>query len=187
MKIILATNNPGKIKELKPFFPNDTIYTFQDFNLTSPSETGKTYLENALIKARFASEKTKLPAIADDSGLEIDYLNRSPGLLSARFFNGEDKIKKILTALKGVPFLQRTACFRSVLVFLQSANDPTPKFGEGIFKGIIAEQPAGNNGFGYDPIFYLPEYKKTVAQLPINIKQQISHRVKALKDLFRTI
>ncbi len=187
MEIILATHNLGKLKEIQPFFPNDTLYTLQDFNLPSPLEKGKTYLENALIKARFATLQTKLPALADDSGLEIDYLNGAPGIFSARFFNGADKITKILTLLKGVPLSARTARFRTVLVFLQSVDDPAPKFGEGFFKGLIAEQPSGHNGFGYDPIFYLPTYQKTLAQLPLETKQQLSHRTQALKDLFRQI
>lgn len=189
-KIVLATSNAGKIKEM------DQLLQLAGFSVVAQSalgvkdakETGTTFIENAIIKARHAAEKTGLPAIADDSGLTVDYLNGAPGLYSARYAgegkNDNDNIQKLLDNIKDVPDEQRHARFHCVLVYIRHANDPIPIVCHGVFNGLIAHQRSGINGFGYDPIFFIPDYQCTAADLNIEIKKQISHRGQALKQLF---
>ena len=157
------------------------------FNIEDADETGLTFVENAIIKARHASAIAELPAIADDSGLEVDALKGAPGIYSARYSGegatDEKNLLKLLGALKDVPEEKRTARFQCVLVYMRHAEDPTPIICQGTWEGIIITKPQGENGFGYDPIFYVPEYDCTSAQLSSEQKNKLSHRGIALKAL----
>ncbi|OBT17474.1 non-canonical purine NTP pyrophosphatase, RdgB/HAM1 family [Vibrio sp. UCD-FRSSP16_10] len=159
-----------------------------EYNVSDVAETGTTFIENAIIKARHAAQETGLPAIADDSGLEVDYLKGAPGIYSARFA-GEDatdkqNLDKLLHDLEGVAKDQRSARFHCVLVYMRHHLDPTPIVCHGVWEGQILEQSEGENGFGYDPIFYVPEDQCASAQLTPERKKQLSHRGKALSQLF---
>jgi XTP/dITP diphosphohydrolase len=189
MKVVLASSNPGKIRELQimlsPF--NLELVPQNLLHVTDIPETGKTFVENALLKARHACDQTGLPAIADDSGISVDALNGMPGIYSARFAGDhvapERHINKILEELVNVPTADRTATFNCVLVFMTHAADPTPLICYGQWEGFILQKPQGTNGFGYDPIFYVPSEKKSAAELAPEIKNRLSHRGKALKEL----
>lgn len=191
-QIVIATTNPGKIREFEGLF-STLSYNFiaQDkFNIPEIEETGLTFVENALIKARFVSKMTGLPAIADDSGLVVDALNGAPGIYSARYAgknaSSAENIAKLLTALKDSSETKRTARFYCVLVLLQSWNDPLPIISEGFWEGRILFEPQGAGGFGYDPIFYVPTHHCSAAELSKTEKMRISHRGQALKKLFET-
>ncbi len=164
-----------------------TIVTQTELGVSDAIEDGHTFVENALIKARHASAVTGLPAIADDSGLIIDALNGAPGLISAHYAgvhgDANGNIKKVLSELDGVPPPQRSARFYSLIVMLKHAEDPQPLIAEGIWEGQILEAPRGENGFGYDPIFFVPEHQCSAAELPAEIKNHISHRGRALLKL----
>lgn len=189
MKIVLATSNRGKIAEIQPLLADldCTLISQNELGVNDAIEDGKTFVENALIKARHASAKTGLPAIADDSGLIIDALNGAPGLISAHYagVHGDAKgnIKKVLAELQDVPCAQRSARFYSLIVMLKHAEDPQPIIAEGIWEGEILELPRGENGFGYDPIFFVPTHQCSAAELDQQIKNKISHRGKALTVL----
>ena len=186
MKIVLATGNKGKLTEfqhLLELLPFD-ILPQSDFEIPEAVEDGLSFVENALIKARHASRLTDLPAIADDSGLEVDALNGAPGIYSSRF-SGENATDqqnnlRLLSLLQEVPREQRTARFHCLLVFLRHAEDPTPLICQGTWEGLIGFTPEGDNGFGYDPLFYIPEMGCTSAQLGKEEKNRISHRAKAM-------
>lgn len=186
-KIILASNNIGKIKEIGKILQplNYEILPQSFFNLSSIEETGITFVENALLKARHASQISQLPAIADDSGLIVTALNGEPGLYSSRYAGSsatdQENINKLLQVMAGVE--NREAYFYCVIVFIRHFADPTPIICEGYCRGTILQQPCGNNGFGYDPIFYLAEHHCSVAELPSSIKNTISHRAQALACL----
>ncbi len=188
-QIVLATGNKGKVKELAtmlaPF--NMTIIPQNECDVPEADETGTTFVENAIIKARNAAKHTGLPAIADDSGLEVDYLNGQPGIYSARYAGASakdgDNVVKLLDALKGVTKEQRSARFHCVLVYMRHAEDPTPLIFHGSWEGQITEQASGTEGFGYDPVFNGAEYSCTAAQLTPEKKNQLSHRGKALRLL----
>lgn len=188
-KTILATNNQGKVAEfqqlLAPF--NWQIIPQSEFNLPSVEETGLTFIENAIIKARYASEKTGLPAIADDSGLEVDALNGAPGIYSARYAGEHGDFsannQKLLTELATLSIEQRTARFQCVLVYLKHSKDPSPLVCQGTWEGYISTKLHGHNGFGYDPLFFLPEYNCTAGELDPELKNRISHRGQALTKL----
>jgi len=143
------------------------------------------FVENAIIKARHACQKTNLPAIADDSGIEVDYLNGKPGIYSARFAgekaSDQENLDKLLNELKNVPVEKRTARFHCVIVYMKHALDPTPIVCHGSWQGTLLESEIGKGGFGYDPIFYCPQSQKTAAQLEAQEKAAISHRGKALR------
>ncbi len=187
--IVLATGNQGKVKELSSLLENlpVTIVPQSDFNLDEVAETGTTFIENAIIKARYAAEKTGFAAIADDSGLAVDALNGAPGIYSARYAgenaNDQANNQKLLSALENTKETQRTARFHCVLVYMQNADDPTPLVCHGVWEGFITKAPQGDMGFGYDPLFYVPQYKATSAQLARKLKNTISHRAQALKLL----
>jgi len=192
-KIVLATGNQGKVKEMASLLSDFgfDVRAQSEFNVSDVAETGTTFIENAIIKARHAAKETGLPAIADDSGLEVDYLKGAPGIYSARF-SGEgatDKknIQKLLTELEGVPEEQRTARFHCVLVLMKHENDPTPVVCHGKWEGRILTEEHGENGFGYDPVFWVPEKSCASAELEPTEKKQLSHRGKALKQLFTTL
>ena len=188
-KIILASNNVGKLKEFTAFFAshNWTWIPQSDYTVPDVAETGLSFIENALIKARHASMHTGLPALADDSGLAVDALNGQPGIYSARYAGTpcDDKknMHKLIGALQGVEKNKRSAHFHCALALVRHANDPTPLICQGRWQGLISESAQGEHGFGYDPIFYVPEQACTAAQLSANIKNSISHRAIAMQQL----
>ncbi|HIF9330857.1 TPA: XTP/dITP diphosphatase [Photobacterium damselae] len=192
-KLVLATGNQGKVKEMADLLSDFgfDVVAQSDFNVSSVAETGTTFIENAIIKARHAAKETGLPAIADDSGLEVDYLQGAPGIYSARYA-GEDasdsaNIDKLLVAMENVPEDQRTARFHCVLVMMRHENDPTPLVCHGRWEGHILTERLGENGFGYDPIFWVPEDQCSSAQLEPARKKQLSHRGQALQQLFAAL
>ena len=189
MKIILASKNQDKIKEIKKILDGTGVLlkTCNDIEIPEVEETGSTFVENAILKARSASTITGLASIADDSGIEIEYLNGRPGIKSARY-SGENATNemnniKLLSELKNVPHEKRKACYRCVMVYMRFPDDPFPVIASGSWSGYITEKPIGGNGFGYDPLFFLPEYNKTSAQITSEEKNKISHRAKALNEL----
>jgi len=186
-QIVLASGNAGKIREIQALLPNYPIVAQSAFDITEAEETGLSFVENAIIKARNAALHSGLPAIADDSGLVVDALHGAPGVLSARYAgaaaNDRDNLQKVLQALDGVPDEQRTARFVCVMVFMQHAEDPLPVIAQGVWEGRILHQPKGENGFGYDPIFWVPELDCAAAELSAEVKNALSHRGKALKTL----
>jgi XTP/dITP diphosphohydrolase len=188
-KVILATNNAGKAKELNAMLGglDMEILPQSAFGVPEVEETGLTFIENAILKARNAAAHAKLPAIADDSGLEVDALEGAPGIHSARYAgtpsNDQANLKKLLEAMKDVPDLGRSARFRCVIVYLKHAADPAPLVTEGVWEGAILRAPKGTNGFGYDPVFWVPEKGCSSAELPPEVKNQLSHRGQALARL----
>ncbi|WP_017445838.1 RdgB/HAM1 family non-canonical purine NTP pyrophosphatase [Gayadomonas joobiniege] len=188
-QIVLATGNAGKVAELQQMLSDSPfdIVSQKSLNVPDAIEDGLSFIENAIKKARNACLHTGLPAIADDSGLEVDYLKGAPGIYSARYAgenaSDQDNIDKLMAALSSAPADQRHARFQCVLVYLRHAEDPTPIVCHASWPGLIAEQQNGLNGFGYDPIFYLPEYQCTSAELEKSFKNQVSHRGQALKRL----
>lgn len=192
-KIVLATNNQGKVNELQQLLANAgfDVVAQSVFNVPDAEETGLTFIENAILKARHTAKLTKLPAIADDSGLVVDALNGQPGIYSARYAgeHGNDKSnnEKLLLALKDVAKEKRTAYFYCALAFMRHENDPTPIICLGKWNGLILNEPHGNGGFGYDPLFFVPELNCSAAELTKEYKSQISHRGQALKQLIAKI
>jgi XTP/dITP diphosphohydrolase len=185
---VLASGNAGKLRELnKVLAPLDVSLQPQaQFNVPDAEETGLSFVENAIIKARAAAQHTGLPAIADDSGIEVDYLNGAPGIYSARYSGAGDEANNVflLQELGEIPEEQRSARFQCVLVYMRHALDPVPLICQGSWEGFILSEPRGENGFGYDPLFYLPDYQCSSAQLAPGIKNRISHRAKASRLLF---
>lgn len=192
-QVVLASANKGKIAEIQAILKQQAIEVISqsDFNVPDIAETGTTFIENAIIKARHASAIAGLPAIADDSGIDVDALNGKPGVYSARYAglpsNDQNNTNKLLQALADVPKELRTARFHCVMVFMAHKNDPSPLIGHGVWEGSITIEKSGHNGFGYDPIFYVPEQDCTSAQLDSNIKNTLSHRAQALKKLMPQI
>ncbi|WP_447866002.1 XTP/dITP diphosphatase [Rahnella bonaserana] len=189
-KVVLATGNAGKVRELAHLlagFGLDVVAQ-TELGVESAEETGLTFIENAILKARHAAAITGLPAVADDSGLAVDFLGGAPGIYSARYAgvdaSDQQNLDKLLVALKDVPQGQRTAQFHCVLVYMRHAEDPTPLVCHGSWAGEITFAEAGEGGFGYDPIFYVPELGKTAAELSREEKSAVSHRGQALKLLF---
>lgn len=188
-KILLASNNQGKVAEIREILAKLPIELIlqKDLQIPSPAETGETYIENAIIKARHACKHSGMAAIADDSGLSVDALDGAPGVLSARYAGAhatdQDRIKKLLFALKHIPDEMRTAQFHAVTVFMRHPKDPAPIVCHGIWSGRILHEQRGHNGFGYDPIFYVPSHNCSAAELEPEVKNQISHRGQALIKL----
>jgi len=187
-KIILASNNSGKIREFNTMLTGIyQVVSMRDMQVEEVPETGLTFVENALIKARNASAQSGLPALADDSGIVVDALNGAPGIYSARFAgdHGDDEAntQKLLEDMAQVPNSQRTARFWCAIVYVEHANDPTPIIIQRGWEGEILREKVGENGFGYDPIFYVPTHKKASAELSAEQKNTISHRGKALQAL----
>ena len=185
---VLATKNQGKLKEFQRLFAplGVSIVSSKDFNVGDIPETGTTFIENAIIKARALAQVSGLPTLADDSGLCVDALNGAPGLYSARFSGeGTDAANnaKLLAELKAVDEADRSAYFYCVLVLLKHADDPAPIIGLGKWDGQIAFESKGDNGFGYDPLFYVPTEDKHSAELAPETKNRLSHRAKALSQL----
>jgi XTP/dITP diphosphohydrolase len=193
MKIVLASNNAGKIQEFQALLTNFAVTIIPQAELGIPEieETGLSFIENAILKARHAAQLSQLPALADDSGLAVSALKGAPGICSARYAgqptNAENNIKKLLAALQQVPDTKRQASFHCILAFMTSALDPTPLVVEGQWHGIITREARGTNGFGYDPIFYVPEQQKTSAELPTALKNTLSHRAMALQLLLKAL
>jgi XTP/dITP diphosphohydrolase len=188
-KIVLASNNAGKLREFNTLFAKYDIEVVaqNNFNVPDVIEDGLSFVENAIIKARHTAKCTGLPSIADDSGLEIDALNGSPGIYSARFAGENvtdlENTNLVLEKLKNIPDEQRTARFQCLLVYMEHANDVTPLICQGTWEGKILTQAQGENGFGYDPIFYVPTYKCSAAELGSKVKNSLSHRYQALQKL----
>lgn len=186
--VVLASGNAGKLRELdKVLAPLDVSLQPQaQFNVPDAEETGLSFVENAIIKARAAAQHTGLPAIADDSGIEVDHLNGAPGIYSARYSGAGDEANNVLLLqeLGEIPEEQRSARFQCVLVYMRHAMDPVPLICQGSWEGFILSEPRGEDGFGYDPLFYLPDYQCSSAQLDPSIKNRISHRAKASRLLF---
>ena len=186
-QIILASSNIGKIKEIQAILAEHLIVPKSVFNVTDADETGSTFVENAIIKARHAAFQCKLPAIADDSGLVVDALSGAPGVISARYAgvgaSDRDNVQKLLKELEDVPEELRSARFICVMVFLEHAEDPFPVIAQGVWEGQILYQPIGANGFGYDPVFWVPEQQCASAELSAAVKNSLSHRSKALRSL----
>ena len=186
-QIILASSNIGKIKEIQDILAEHLIVPQSVFNVTDADETGSTFVENAIIKARHAAFQCKLPAIADDSGLVVDALSGAPGVISARYAgvgaSDRDNVQKLLKELEDVPEERRSARFICVMVFLEDAEDPFPVIAQGVWEGQILYQPIGANGFGYDPVFWVPEQQCASAELSAAVKNSLSHRSKALRSL----
>ncbi len=193
MRIVLASGNTGKIREIQALLlpRNIQVLPQSAFAIAEAEETAPTFLENALLKARNASKYSGLPALADDSGLEVDALNGAPGIYSARYAGSQAGAQannmKLLEALEGFDSDQRRARFRCVLVYLRHPFDPSPIIAQGVWEGVIAKTLQGEGGFGYDPLFYLPELGKTAAELPPEEKNRLSHRGKALRQLLEIL
>lgn len=192
-KVVLATGNAGKVRELASLLADFglSVVAQTALGVDSAEETGLTFIENAILKARHAAQVTGLPAIADDSGLAVDALGGAPGIYSARYA-GEDasdqaNLEKLLETLKDVPAGKRQAQFHCVLVYLRHAADPTPIVCHGSWAGEIAFTPSGDGGFGYDPIFTVPELGCSAAALTREQKTAVSHRGKALKLLLEAL
>lgn len=186
---VLASGNAGKLREFSRLLaPLDIdVVPQKELGVSDAEETGLSFIENAILKARHAAEITGLPALADDSGLEIDALNGAPGIYSARYaalVGGEHSdaanIKRVLLELASIAEGQRTARFQCVLAFMSHAQDPTPLVVQRSWEGLILDKPAGSDGFGYDPIFYVPDQGCTAAELAPEVKNQMSHRGKAM-------
>ncbi|MCW5584745.1 MAG: RdgB/HAM1 family non-canonical purine NTP pyrophosphatase [Chromatiales bacterium] len=192
-RIVLATGNKGKVKEFSELLADReiTVVPQSDFGVPDAEETGLTFVENAIIKARNAAQHTGLPAIADDSGLEVDHLNGAPGIYSARYAGADGgsaaNNAKLLAALSEVPEPQRSARFQCVLVYLRHADDPTPIICQGTWEGVILRSPQGQAGFGYDPLFFVDDEGCSAAELPAERKNQLSHRGQALRCLLAAL
>jgi XTP/dITP diphosphohydrolase len=179
--VVVASGNLGKVAELARLFaPLGLNLRLQsEFKVVPAEETGLTFVENAILKARAATAQTGLPALADDSGLEVDALNGAPGVRSARYADtgqSEDNNRKLLAALQGVPEERRQARFHCVLVYLRHPDDPVPLIARGSWEGRILTARRGDGGFGYDPLFHLPDLDASAAELDAEVKNRISHR-----------
>lgn len=192
-KIVLASGNAGKLVELQAIFSQKDVSLVPQskYGVSDADETGLSFVENALIKARHACSETGLPAIADDSGLEVDALNGEPGIYSARYAGSsgaqadKDNNAKLLTELAQVPESERTARFQCVIAYLRHERDPMPLICQGTWEGRILFSESGSNGFGYDPLFYVPTHGCASADLDPEIKNSISHRGQALTQLLQ--
>lgn len=188
-KLVLATSNRGKLAEMQPLLADAgfTLLTQGELGVQDAIENGRSFIENALIKARHAATVTGLPAIADDSGLIVDALNGAPGLISAYYAgvhgDAAGNIRKLLAELVGVPEEKRGARFYSLIVLLRHADDPQPLIAEGVWHGRILAEPRGVGGFGYDPIFFDPALGLSAAELAPEMKNRVSHRGRALAAL----
>ena len=192
-EIVLASSNPGKVREINQLLATLDLHVQpqSEFGVVDAEETGLTFVENAILKARNAAHHTGLPAIADDSGIEVDALNGAPGIYSARFAgegaSDQANLEKLLTEINGVPEAQRSARFQCLMVFMQHASDPTPMICQGTWEGRILLAAQGDNGFGYDPVFYVPTHDCSSAELPADVKNALSHRGQALRQLLAAL
>ncbi len=188
-QIVLASGNAGKVREISKLFANSGIEIVpqSQFNVPEVAETGTTFVENAIIKARHAAECTGLPAISDDSGIEVDALDARPGVYSARYAgeNASDKDNNnlMLKELSGTAEAERSARYQCLIVFMRSHTDTVPIITQGSWEGSILQAPQGDGGFGYDPIFYVPSHGCSGGELPLDIKNTLSHRAIALNAM----
>ena len=188
---MLASGNAGKVREINKLFVGSGIEVIPqtDLNVPEVPETGTTFVENAIIKARHAAEVTGLPAISDDSGIEVDALNSRPGVYSARYAgedaNDEKNNNLMLKELQGIPEAERTARYQCLIVFMRSHTDPVPIITQGNWEGRILEAPQGDGGFGYDPIFYVPTHNCSGGELALDVKNTLSHRAIALNAMLK--
>lgn len=188
-RVVLASGNPAKLRELRRLLVTTGLEVVPqcDLGVTTIEETGETFMENAVLKARHASRSSGLPAIADDSGIEVDALGGAPGVYSARYAgpraSDADNLAKLLDALTGVPWGDRGARFQCVMVFLLHPADPAPTICRGTWVGRILEAPRGRGGFGYDPVFFAPQQGCSAAELPAAEKDRIGHRGRAMRCL----
>jgi len=192
-KIVLASGNAGKVKEINALLQSHGIEVVSqnEFNVPEAVEDGLTFVENAIKKARNACKHSGLPSIADDSGIEVDALNKAPGIYSARY-SGEDATdeknnQKMLAELANVPQTERSARYQCVMVYMKSADDPTPVIAQGTLEGRILSSPRGDGGFGYDPLFWLEDQQCSAAELSLEEKNKISHRAIALQSLVKQL
>lgn len=195
-QIVIATGNPWKVHEIEPLI-RDAGMQFRlqsEFFKEEVDEDGLSFLENALKKARFASKKTAMPALADDSGLEVDALNGEPGIYSARYANmhngaksEEQNLDKVLENLGDLPYNQRTARYTCVAVYVEHENDPVPLVGVGHWYGEILKERRTNYGVGYDPIFWVPKLVRTASEISLETKLQISHRTQAMTQIIQQL
>lgn len=191
--IVLASGNSGKLREFNQLLQacGFIVKAQSELDVSSVEETGLSFVENAILKARHASAATGLPALADDSGIEVDALRGEPGIYSARFAGADasdhDNNSKLLQLLQGVPDELRTARYQCVLVLMRHATDPTPVICQAAWEGRILHEPAGEGGFGYDPLFFVPEHNCSAAQLQKATKNAISHRGRAMAQLLREL
>jgi XTP/dITP diphosphohydrolase len=191
-RLVLASGNEGKVREFRELLAEHAIEILPQsaFGVPDAEETGLTFVENAIIKARNAAAHTGLPAIADDSGLEVDYLNGAPGIYSARYAGDAGSAAnnaKLLKALDGIEDPQRSARFQCLLVYLRHADDPTPIICQGTWEGRILTAPQGDAGFGYDPVFYVADEGCSSAELSAERKNALSHRGQALRCLLAAL
>ncbi len=192
-RIVLASNNAGKVREINQLLASQEIEVVpqREFDIPEAEETGLTFVENAILKARNAARHSGLPAIADDSGIEVDALKGAPGIYSARFAgpgcDDADNNRKLLEDLAGVPDAERTARFQCVMVYMEHADDPTPIICQGTWEGRILQAPQGDNGFGYDPLFLVLEEGCSSAELSPEQKNGMSHRGQALRRLLEAL
>lgn len=190
-KVVLASGNAGKLRELRAILERKDVELLpqSEFSVSDADETGLSFIENALIKARHAALATGLPAIADDSGIEVDALNGEPGIYSARYAGSHgpaadrENNAKLLRELEGVEEAERGARFQCVIAYMRHAKDPMPLICQGTWEGRILFSEEGENGFGYDPLFYVPSHGCASAQLDAATKNEISHRGQALRQL----
>ena len=188
-RVVLASNNKGKVREIQALLAGLDIGILPQAQFGTPEieETGLTFVENAILKARNAAQHAGLPAIADDSGIEVDALNGAPGIYSARYAgvgaSDAQNLQKLLDDLREVPEAQRTARFRALIVYLRHALDPTPIICQGTWEGRILLASRGENGFGYDPVFFVPTHNCSAAELDATVKNELSHRGQALRQL----
>ena len=188
-RLVLASSNPGKLREMRTILSalQFEILPQSQFNISEMEETCFSFIENAIQKARHAAKQARLPAIADDSGLEVDALMGAPGIYSARYAGSDasdtENLQKLLANLADIPEEKRGARFRCVIAFMRHALDPAPVICEGVWEGRILFAPRGKNGFGYDPIFLVPTHHRSSAELEPDIKNIISHRGQALRKL----
>jgi len=191
--VVLASGNVGKLQEFREILGDIHIKIIAQSDLEVPEieETGLTFVENAILKARNAAKHTGLPALADDSGLEVDILNGAPGIYSARFaglhVDFAENRKKLLSAMIAAAKDERTARFQCVLVLLKHENDPSPLICQGTWEGSVLFAPRGENGFGYDPLFFVPTHNCSAAELSASVKNQISHRAQATAKLIQAL
>ena len=192
-EIVLASNNPGKVKEVNELLA-DTVFHIlpqSEFDVVEAEETGLTFVENAILKARNAARYTDHPVIADDSGIAVAALKGRPGIYSARYAgvgaSDQENLNKLIEDIRPLNEADRKAHFVCVMVFLKHAEDPTPIISQGIWEGTVMTETAGQNGFGYDPMFYVPTHDCMSAELTPDIKNQLSHRGQALTNLIKQI
>lgn len=192
-RIVLASNNAGKVREINQLLAGAGIEVVSQsaYDIAEAEETGQTFVENAILKARNAALYSELPAVADDSGIEVDALKGAPGIYSARYAGidagDEENWQKLLREMKDVHELDRSARFQCVMVYMRHAYDPTPLICQGTWEGRVLLEPRGENGFGYDPVFFVPEKSCSAAELDAETKNGLSHRGQALRKLLEAL